>query len=177
MSKSQTPLSIIHTSKLLLLAGWIGASVLLSAVIAPGVFATLASREEAGEVVGLTLRAINISGFVIGLLLIILSLHSRRNVVQTTERGRSTLFEIILLSVVVLASGVGEWVIAAQLRALQATINRPIELLATSDPVRLQFNALHAYSVDTLGVGMIAAVIAFILLARGDKHNNQEKRT
>ncbi|MGH9897496.1 MAG: DUF4149 domain-containing protein [Pyrinomonadaceae bacterium] len=163
----------INTLKLLLLAGWIGSSVLLSAVVAPGAFAILASREEAGAVVGVTLRAVNISGFAIGLLLITLCLVARnvaRNIARHVSRNkgwsRSAFFEIILLGVVVLATGVGEWVIAAQLRALRVTIGRPIDQLTANAPLRLQFNALHAYSVDALAIGMIAAVMAFVLMSR-----------
>ena len=60
----------------------------------------------------------------------------------------------------------GQWVIGARLRALRAAMGRPIDELAANDPLRVAFNNLHGYSVGALTVGMIAAVVALLLIAR-----------
>jgi hypothetical protein len=50
--------------------------------------------------------------------------------------------------------------------ALRAQMGRPIDETAASDPLRMAFNSLHVYSVAALTVAMIAALAAFIFIAR-----------
>jgi hypothetical protein len=38
-----------------------------------------------------------------------------------------------------------------------------------TDPLRVAFNSLHGYSVTALSLGMIAAVIVLLLVARRSK--------
>ena len=47
----------------------------------------------------------------------------------------------------------------------RAEIGKPIDELAVDDPLRIQFNLLHEYSVWTLLIGMAAALIAFFVIA------------
>jgi hypothetical protein len=41
----------------------------------------------------------------------------------------------------------------------------PIDQVAVDDPRRVAFNRLHGYSVTALSVAMIAALIAFLIIA------------
>jgi hypothetical protein len=45
-------------------------------------------------------------------------------------------------------------------------MGRPIDQMAQTDPLRVAFNSLHGYSVFALGIGMLAAVVALLLIAR-----------
>jgi len=63
-------------------------------------------------------------------------------------------------------TGVGHWLIAARMRALRAAMVLPIDQIAPDDPRRLAFNSLHVYSVNALGIAMIASVLAIVLMAR-----------
>jgi hypothetical protein len=45
-------------------------------------------------------------------------------------------------------------------------MGRPIDEVAANDPLRLGFNSLHGYSVMALGVAIIAAAVALLLIAR-----------
>ena len=56
--------------------------------------------------------------------------------------------------------------IAARMRAIRAALELPIEQIATSDARRIEFNALHGYSVNALGIAMIAALVALIVVGR-----------
>ena len=61
---------------------------------------------------------------------------------------------------------------------LRATAGRPIEELAEDDALRIQFNQLHEYSVYVLMAGMIAAALAYFLLAyRSRNTENKEIKT
>lgn len=108
-----------------------------------------------------SLSVINVAGFLLSLLLS-LTLVLRRN-----SMGRAAFIgECICLGVIALATGVGHWVIAARMRALRAAMELPIDQIATDDARRIAFNSLHGYSVNALGLAMIAALVALVLMAR-----------
>ena len=152
--------------RLLLLGVWLGASIFFSAVLAPTAFAVLRSyqsfnaNEIAGALVNRNLGVINFSGFVIGLVLLVTGLWKFRKVALPAFLIEETCF--IVLSV---ATAVGNWIIAARLRALRLTLTAPIDQLTLSDPRRISFDRLHAYSVKALAIAMIAAFVGFIMVA------------
>ena len=101
------------------------------------------------------------AGFLIALLLLV-TLFLRRS-----SAGRvSFIVECICVAVIALATGVGHWVIAARMRALRAAMVLPIDQIAMDDSRRIEFNSLHGYSVNALGLAMIAALVALVLMAR-----------
>lgn len=160
-SKNATLRAILCDVRLLLIGLWLGAAVFFSFAVAPSVFAVLPSREMAGAVVQRTLMIINVSGFAIGLLLLISAFVFRGGV-----KKFAFICETVSLFLLVVMTGIGQWVIAANLQALRAQMTRPIDELAQTDPLRVAFNSLHGYSVTVLSVGMIAAILAFLLIAR-----------
>ena len=74
--------------------------------------------------------------------------------------------ECFCLGLIILATGIGHWVIAARMRALRMAMILPIDQIATDDPRRIAFGSLHGYSVNALGIAMIAALVAIVLIAR-----------
>jgi hypothetical protein len=74
--------------------------------------------------------------------------------------------ECFCLGLIILATGIGHWVIAARMRALRMAMILPIDQIAADDPRRIAFGILHGYSVNALGVAMIAALVAIVLIAR-----------
>ena len=152
---------------MVLLACWFGAALFFGAVVAPAAFGVLRSfglpnaNEIAGSIVTRSLSVINIAGFLIALLLLVTAI-LRRN-----SSGRvSFIVECVCLSVIALATGVGHWLIAARMRALRAAMELPIDQIALSDPRRIEFSSLHGYSVNVLGLAMIAALVALVLMSR-----------
>ena len=147
--------------RILLLGLWLGAACFFSFAVAPAAFSVLPTRELAGSVVNRTLSIINYSGLIIGLILLGSSYVWRRN----TNRVRLRLEQGAML-LLTAACVVGQFVIGARLQNLRAQIGRPIDEVAVDDPLRQAFNDLHGYSVLFLLTAMIAAIIAFFLLAR-----------
>lgn len=150
-----------------LLAAWVGAAIYFSAVVAPGVFAVLRSfnlpnaNEIAGTIVTRTLSAVNTTGCVLALLLVITALAVKK------YHGRASfIIQNALLLILALATGVGEWVIAARMRGLRLAMNGQIDLVPLSDPNRIAFAALHSYSVAALSIAIIAGVIAFFAMTK-----------
>jgi hypothetical protein len=150
--------------RLVLVAVWLGAAVFFSFAVAPSAFAVLPSRELAGAIVGRTLSIVNVGGFVVSLLLLATVL-----VARYAERRRRIAAEAVSLALIALATGVGQWVIAARLAALRVGMRRPIDELAQNDPLRVAFGSLHGYSVLALSLGMLAALAALLLIARRAK--------
>jgi len=153
--------------RLILLACWFGAALFFGAVVAPAAFGVLRSfglpnaNEIAGTIVTRSLSVINIAGFLIALLLLATLLLRRH-----TSGRLSFLIECICLAVIAFATGVGHWMIAARMRALRAAMVLPIDQIAIDDPRRIAFNNLHGYSVNALGLAMIAALVAMVLMSR-----------
>ena len=77
--------------------------------------------------------------------------------------------EAICAGLLVIATGVGHWLIAARIRALRAAIELPFDQVPANDGRRIAFDSLHGYSVNALSLAMIAALVAIVMIARG-KH-------
>ena len=136
-------------------------------MVAPAAFGVLRSfsvpnaNEIAGAIVTRSLSVVNVAGFMIALLLLV-TLLLRRN-----SSGRvSFILELVCLAVIALGTGVGHWVIAARMRALRAAMVLPIDQIAADDARRIAFANLHGYSVNALGLAMIAALVVLVLMAR-----------
>lgn len=120
----------------------------------------LNANEIAGAVVNRSLAPINVSGFVISLFLLVTGFPRGWKNTPRTLAG-----ETISLMLMAVATGLGQWVIAAKLRALRVGLAVPIDQLPAGDPRRISFNSLHGYSVKALGIAMIAALVAFVMIA------------
>jgi hypothetical protein len=146
---------------------WLGAALFFGAVVAPAAFSVLRSfdlpnsNEIAGSIVTRSLSVVNIAGFAVGLFLL-LTLFVRRS-----SQGRiAFLVESLSVVIIIIATSVGHWVIAARMRALRAAMVVPIDQVPVDDPRRIAFNSLHGYSVNALGLAMIAALVTIVLVSR-----------
>lgn len=158
---------ILSSVRIVLLAIWFGAALFFSIVVAPAAFGVLRSyglpnaSEIAGGIVTRSLSVVNVSGFLIAALLLVTLFVGRG------PFGRwSLIAETICLALILMATGVGHWLIAARMRALRVAMSLPIDQIAADDPRRIAFNSLHGYSVNALGLAMIAALVALVLMAR-----------
>jgi hypothetical protein len=149
-----------------LLAAWVGAAIFFSAVVAPGVFGVLRSfdlsntNEIAGSIVSRTLSVINVSGFVLGLLLIVTTFALRK-----VYGRRALVLQVVLSAILAAATGAGEWIIASRMRGLRAVMRGGIDQVAIDDPNRLAFAALHGYSVAALSVAIIVAIVSLFVMS------------
>ncbi len=168
----------MNNVKLFLLGLWVGAAVFFSGVVAPTSFRVLRgfnlpnAGEIAGTIVTHTLSVVNLSGFVLSLVLIVIAFVLRGNY----SRGRLTV-QLVLLAIMALTTAAGEWVIAARMRALRAAMIVPIDQVSLSDPKRVAFAALHGYSVAALGIAMIAALLVCFVLRNRSRTLHEWERT
>lgn len=157
--------------RLMLLGIWLGAACFFIAV-AQSAFSVLPARELAGLIVNRTLAVLNYSGLAIALLLIIMSLVGVAGINKFwlwTER--------FLLLIVAAACGVGQLVIGFWLSSTRAQMGKPIDEVANDDPLRIQFDSLHEYSVWVLFAGMAAAFLVFFIISNRKFAVVSEKKT
>lgn len=162
-------MKLLSDIRLLLTGLWLGAAVFFVAV-AQSAFAVLPSRELAGSVVSRTLLIINISGLIIGLILIASSFLKQQGIKPLwiwTER--------LLLVVLTVACAVGQFVIGLWLSFVRAQMGKPVDEVPLEDPLRIQFNNLHQYSVWVLAAAMIAALLAFFIISRKNFIKEEKK--
>ena len=163
---------ILSDFRILLLGLWLGAACFFSFAVAPSAFAVLPSRESAGAIVNRTLAIVNYSAIIIGLILLASSFLPKQNY------NRIWLWiERVLLLTTTVAAAFGQFVIGWKLQNIRAEIGRPMEELALDDPLRIVFNDLHGQSVTALIVAMIAALLAFFLIARRARNFDNQLKT
>ncbi len=159
-------MAILNDVRLLLIALWLGAAVYFSSVVAPSVFSVLRGfqlpnvGEIAGTLVTRTLSVVNVSGLIISLFLLVTAFAFGKGLGK-----RSFFLELASLTVVAVSTGAGQWVIAAKMRALRVAMVLPVDRVPIDDPRRVAFNRLHGYSVTALSIAIIAALIAFLVIA------------
>jgi hypothetical protein len=137
-----------------LLAAWLGATIIVGAVVAPAAFAVLPSRTLAGALVGRVLPPLFWSGAAVG---VIAALMARRS-------QRTAAFVAAL--VIAAASSVAQIIVAPRIEAVRASAGGPIDALARDDARRVAFGRLHGVSVALLGLAGLAASVTLLLTAR-----------
>src|SRR5262245_56156437 len=162
----------VNASRLIVCAHWLGAAVFFSAVVAPSAFGVLRSfnlanaSQIAGDIVSRNLAVINVSGFIVGLFLLLTIFIVRGRC------GRAGLIaEFICASLIVAATSVSQWLFAPRLRDLRVAIALPFDQVPVNDGRRMAFESLHGYSVNALALAMIAALVIIILTARSRSHD------
>jgi len=164
-------MKFLSNIRLLLVGLWLGAAVFFSFAVAPSAFIVLRdlqiarATEIAGEIVSRNLMIINLGGLAIGLILLASSF------IRAAGTNRFALWtERILILLMTAACAVGQFVIALWLRIVKTEMGKPVDEFAADDPLRIKFNNLHEYSVWILIAAMIAALLAFFLIAaKSDK--------
>lgn len=138
-------------AQLVVASAWLGAALLFVAVVAPAAFSALPTRTLAGALVGAVLPPLFYSGLIIGLLLVVIALGSRREKIVTA----GTVGGVVMA----LSCVAAQFVVAPRIERVRASINGPVESVAFSDPRRVAFGRLHGASVIWLGVATIGAAV------------------
>jgi hypothetical protein len=155
-------MNFLSDFRALLIALWLGAACFFSFAVAPSAFTVLENRELAGAIVSRTLMIINLSGLAISLIVLAGSFIKRQTLVAPIWIWA----ERFLLVILMLACAAGQFVISWWLSSVRISMGKPIEEVAADDPLRIQFNNLHQYSVWVLMGAMIVALILYFLIKR-----------
>ena len=162
--------------RLLLTALWLGCAVFFIGV-AESAFSGLDvpeianGRELAGAVVNRNLTIVNLSGLIIGAILILTSFWGTKNL---SRIGAWT--ERVLLILMTAACAVGQFVIITWMSFIRSQLGKPLVEVAADDPLLIKFNQLHQYSQWVLLTAMITALLAFFVISLKSDTNVTETK-
>ena len=147
---------------LLSLIVWLGGLIFFSFVVAPTAFSVLPTRHLAGFVVSRSLTALHWIGIVSGIVFLTTSmLYSRLHAGSTQPLAPRHILLYIMLGL----SLISQFVISPRMATLRASMP-DTNSVATTDPVRVQFNALHAWSTRLEGGVLLLGLVVVYLTAQ-----------
>lgn len=149
--------------EVLLVAVWLGSMMFFSFAVAPSAFAVLPTRELAGAMVTSSISKVEVLGLIIGPLLILFQVVGwrARRASATTKSIR-----LVLIGVMTSAAALSRFWISPTMVSLRGSMNGSIDDLALTDPLRVQFNDLHQYSVGAMSVALFAGLAVLFLTVR-----------
>ncbi len=147
-------------AEFLLLGLWLGAMCFFSFAVAPSAFAVLPSRHLAGLVVASALTKVEWLGLIFGGLLLLLHFFKARQ--QQTSRRLS----LVLLLLMIAATAALRFWVSPAMNALRLSMGGVIDDILPTDPLRVQFNNLHQYSVWLMGASILAGVALLFVNVR-----------
>jgi len=147
--------TLLRLLMMLSLGIWLG-GIVLFAVLAPTVFSVLPTRHLAGSIVGPMLSKLHWIGLVSGIIFLISSLSYSR---IATGDVHALSARNLLLCIMLVLTLISQFGITSRMAALRSSMGE-IDNVPPSDPARVEFNALHAWStrleVGVLILGLVA---------------------
>ena len=140
-----------------LLGAWLGSMMFFSFAVAPSAFAVLPTREMAGVIVTSTIGKVEMIGLIIGPVLILI------NALKTSGSSVAKILRIGLIGLMVICAALSRFWISPSMVSLRAAMGGHIDDVSPADPMRLQFNNLHQYSVALMGIAIVAGLVALFL--------------
>jgi hypothetical protein len=137
------------------LSAWLGAAILVAAVVAPAAFAVLPTRTLAGALVGRVLPVLFYTGAAVGILAALLG-----------RTARPSPLRVIAGAVMAATCLAAQLIVAPRIERVRVDSGGPIDELPAGDPRRGAFGRLHGASVLLLGVAAIAGGAALVLTLR-----------
>jgi hypothetical protein len=151
---------MVAFAEVLLLGVWLGAMSFFSFAVPQSGFAVLPSRQLVGLLVTSTITKVEVLGLIIGGLLILIHLATWKT------RGSARSARLILVGLMVVAAALSRFWITPEMVELRNTMGPMIENVPASDPLKLQFDQMHGYSVGAILIAMVSGIAALFLTVR-----------
>jgi uncharacterized membrane protein len=141
------------------LSMWLGSDVFLSFVVAPGAFSVLASRDQAGAIVGYSLGRMHWIGIVCGLVILLVRVLRIRSLTALVAPAVLCVVLMIILTVISqLAVSPKMAVLRIQMGSIQAT--------SAGSPLLAEFARLHTISVGLESGVLLAGMAAMFWMVK-----------
>jgi uncharacterized membrane protein len=138
---------------------WLGSDVFLSFVVAPGAFSVLASRDQAGAIVGYSLGRMHWIGIICGLVILLVRVLRIRSLTALVAPAALCVVLMIILTVVSqVAVSPKMAVLRVQMGSIQAT--------SAGSPLLAEFARLHTISVGLESGVLLAGFAALFFRVR-----------
>jgi hypothetical protein len=151
--------TFLHTIEFLCLGLWLGSDVFLSFVVAPGAFHVLASRDQAGAIVGYSLSRMHTAGIVCGLVFLLTRL------IRTRSVGSLFAPAAVCAVVMIALTAISQLAVSARMAALRTQMGS-IQATAADSPLLAEFSRLHSVSVSLESGVLLAGFAAVYLMVR-----------
>jgi uncharacterized protein DUF4149 len=146
--------------QMLTLVIWLGGMLLFAFAVAPSAFAVLPTRELAGALVTSVLSKVELLGLAAGPLLMVIVLLSWK-----VDRARTAnkIIRLLLLTMMSTSAALSRFLITPTMVSLRESMGGLIDQVPADDPMRIQFDYLHQYSVGLMSVAIFAGLIVLFL--------------
>ncbi len=154
-------MSFLRYLMVLSLVVWIGGLIFFAFVLAPTAFQVLPDTHLAGNVVGRSLGKLHWIAIISGVIFLISSLVYSQ-ITQGTARPMALRHVLVVLMLCLTL--VSQFWIIPRMDTLRAQVG-DFAKIALSDPLRVQFDALHVWSTRVEGGVLLLGLIAIYLTA------------
>ena len=151
--------NLLRTLEFLGLSLWLGSDVFLSFVLAPGAFRILASRDQAGAMVGYGLWWMHMIGVVCGVAILLARLLRTRTFAGLATPAALCIVLMILLTVI------SQHAVSPKMAALRVQMGS-IQATAADSPLLAEFGRLHRISASLEGGVILAGLAALYLMVK-----------
>jgi hypothetical protein len=151
--------TLLRTIEFLGLSLWLGSDVFLSFVAAPGAFRILASRDQAGAMVGFALWWMHMIGVVCGITILLARLLRTRTFASLATPAALCVVLMIGLTVV------SQHTVSPKMAALRVQMGS-IQATAVDSPLLAEFSRLHRISVSLESGVLLAGLVAVYLMVK-----------
>ena len=154
--------SLLRTIEFLGLSLWLGSDVFLSFVVAPGAFRILASRDQAGAMVGFGLWWMHMIGVVCGIAVLLARVLRTRTFSGLAAPAALCVVLMVGLTVV------SQHAVSPKMAALRTQMGsiQAFQATAADSPLLAEFGKLHRISVSLESGVLLAGIAAMYLMVK-----------
>jgi len=156
--------TVLRALEFLGLSIWLGSDVFLSFVVAPGAFSVLASRDQAGAIVGYSLTRMHILGILCGVLILLFRVMRTRSLASLAAPAALCILLMILLTVT------SHLAVSPKMATLRVQMGS-IQAAASDSPLLAEFSRLHRISVLLESGVLLAGFAVSYFLVRETSRN------
>ncbi len=153
---------LLRTLEFFGLSLWLGSDVFLSFVVAPGAFRILASRDQAGAMVGYGLWWMHMIGVVCGIAILVARLLRTRTFASLATPAALCVLLMIGLTVV------SQHAVSPKMAALRVQMGsiQAFQARVADSPLLAEFGRLHRISVSLESGVLLAGLVVLYLMVK-----------
>lgn len=149
--------TVLRAIEFLGLSIWLGSDVFLSFVVAPGAFSVLASRDQAGAIVGYSLGRMHWMGIVCGVVILLVRVLRIRSLDALVAPAALCVLLMIMLT------AISQVAVSPKMAVLRVQMGS-IEATAAGNPLLAEFARLHTISVGLESGVLLAGMAAMFFM-------------
>jgi len=151
--------TLFRTLEFLCVSLWLGSDVFLSFVVAPGAFGILASRDQAGAMVGYSLTRMHLGGIALGMVFLLVRLARTRTFASFVTPAA------ICVALMMVLTAISQYTVSARMAVLRVQMGS-IQATAAESPLLAEFSRLHRVSVSLESGVLLFGIAAMYLMVR-----------